>query len=61
MFYCEECRKRNGYPEAFLNYTRGPCEICGKVAVCHDVHHSKLPARYHFIDGKPLAAAQEPS
>jgi hypothetical protein len=44
MFYCESCAKKNGWPwDWYLSpASRGPCEVCGKVSVCADVHHSFL-------------------
>jgi hypothetical protein len=42
MFYCEDCRKRNDYPET-ISHSIGNCEMCGKRAVCNDLHHSQLP------------------
>lgn len=44
MFYCEECAKKYGYPyELWTPMSKGPCEICKKVAVCADVPTSQLP------------------
>ncbi len=43
MFYCEPCAKKNGWPYPIWSIpSRGPCEVCGKTAVCVDVHHSAL-------------------
>lgn len=42
MFYCDECRKRLGYPESFMA-SYGPCEVCGTRAVCHDTPSYRLP------------------
>jgi len=50
MFYCEECRKKNKWPEGFA-VSRGPCEMCGKTATCHDVPSCALPDRKE----KPVA------
>lgn len=41
MFYCENCRKKKKWPKGFA-VSRGPCEICGKVADCYDVSSSQL-------------------
>ncbi len=42
MFYCEECREKNEWPES-LAQSKGNCEKCGKHGVCHDRPHSSLP------------------
>lgn len=42
MFYCDACREKREWPESFLK-SRGPCEICRKVADCNDVPSSLLP------------------
>lgn len=42
MFYCEKCRKDQGWPEGFST-SYGPCEICKSVAICHDVPSNHLP------------------
>jgi hypothetical protein len=42
MFYCDDCAKENGYPETIMK-SQGPCECCGKVALCNDMPSSKLP------------------
>lgn len=42
MFYCEECRKENKYPESFTT-SMGRCEICKTSKYCHDVPSSSLP------------------
>jgi len=32
MLYCEDCRKRFGYPESIaLGYKYGACKLCKKV------------------------------
>lgn len=43
MFYCEDCRVKRGWPEAF-SFSRGSCECCGKNADCHDRPAGSLPA-----------------
>lgn len=43
MFYCNECRDKMKWPESF-SQSKGPCEMCGKISICNDVHHSHLPA-----------------
>jgi hypothetical protein len=35
MFYCEKCRKKQGWSETFST-SHGPCECCGRTAVCYD-------------------------
>ena len=42
MFYCDRCRIRKGWPETLARST-GPCEVCGKTAVCHDTPSKYLP------------------
>lgn len=47
MFFCEECRVKNGWPTSlgypFMGVSYGPCEVCKKVGECHDVPSSALP------------------
>lgn len=52
MFYCEPCRVKNGYPEG-IGFSRGPCELCGKLANCYDVPSSYL-ARFPSPKEQPL-------
>ncbi len=40
MFICSECLKDDPF---YMPQSRGPCEVCGKVKVCYDIHHSQLP------------------
>lgn len=42
MFYCEECRLENGWPEGY-SVSHGPCECCGKTKLCFDVPSRALP------------------
>lgn len=42
MFYCEPCRVKNGWPDPIMK-SIGPCELCGKHALCHDMPSSQLP------------------
>ena len=42
MFFCEKCRKKNGWFEA-IGKSYGRCEICGKVDLCHDIPCKYLP------------------
>ena len=41
MFYCEECQKKNDWPEGFRQ-SYGRCESCGVTAGCYDVPSSCL-------------------
>lgn len=43
MYYCDECRVKRGWPESMCK-SRGPCEICGKIASCNDVSSRNLPS-----------------
>lgn len=36
MYYCDECRKENNWPEGFIK-SHGPCEVCDKFALCSDI------------------------
>ena len=42
MFYCEDCRLENNWPPSLMK-SNGTCEVCGKNAVCYDLHHKYLP------------------
>lgn len=42
MFFCDACAKERGWPQSMFK-SKGPCEMCGKVAVCNDVKSSALP------------------
>lgn len=42
MFYCDECAKKNKYPESFSK-SKGKCELCGEEKICNDVPCSALP------------------
>ncbi len=44
MYYCEECREKNEWPES-LAQSKGTCELCRKYRVCHDRKSSTLPKR----------------
>lgn len=44
MFYCEECRKKNEWPES-LAESYGSCECCKKTGMCHDLNSRLLPAK----------------
>lgn len=52
MFYCEPCRVREGWPLTLGVKSDGPCEVCGNVAVCHDVQSALLsdPVRYLAVE-----------
>lgn len=46
MFYCDACARKNKWPDEFwLPRSRGPCEVCGKVAVCNDVPSTWLSSK----------------
>lgn len=46
MFYCEPCAAKNKWPyEFYMMQSRGPCEVCRKVATCVDAPSSALPER----------------
>ena len=42
MFYCDECARRKRWPET-VTTSRGPCEICGRTAVCNEMPSRLLP------------------
>lgn len=42
MFFCGDCAENHGYPENFMK-SHGPCEICGRTALCNDVPSKYLP------------------
>lgn len=42
MFYCDECGKKKKWPKGLVQ-SYGPCEICGKKAMCSDISSSHLP------------------
>lgn len=38
MYYCTDCAVEHGWPTVFfLPRSLGPCEVCDRIAVCHDV------------------------
>lgn len=41
MFYCMLCAEDSDYPETLFK-SRGPCELCGMVALCNDLPSSRL-------------------
>jgi len=43
MFYCDDCRVKNDWPESFSK-SMGNCEMCNEPAVCNDVPSRNLPA-----------------
>lgn len=45
MFYCQKCGERNRWPvnDPYIMRSAGPCECCGKSALCYDVPSSALP------------------
>lgn len=44
MFYCEDCRVKNDWPESFAR-SKGNCECCGDRADCFDTPSSRLPKK----------------
>lgn len=42
MYYCPECAKQKGWPES-MSRSKGPCEVCQRVAVCYDTPSRYLP------------------
>jgi len=45
MFYCNECGKKEGWPEDTLFKSFGPCEICKVSQICNDVQSKYLPEK----------------
>jgi len=45
MFYCDPCKRKNNWPES-INGSKGQCEVCKKLTVCHHVPSSQLPILY---------------
>lgn len=41
MFYCDSCAKKRNWPESWFR-SKGPCEVCGKTAVCYEVSSAIL-------------------
>lgn len=42
MFYCDDCRETQGWPEGFFK-SHGPCEVCGRKEICNEVPSPLLP------------------
>lgn len=42
MFYCDDCAKKNEWPES-LSKSRGLCEICEQLTLCNNRSISQLP------------------
>jgi uncharacterized protein YeaC (DUF1315 family) len=57
MFYCEGCRVKNDWPDGYA-LSRGKCEVCGKNAVCYDVHHSLLKGTPSLTKGVSVSSNQ---
>jgi hypothetical protein len=53
MFFCDECRRKNQWPESFMK-SEGRCEICKTHSVCNDVPSRLLP-----IPGKTMEETRE--
>lgn len=44
MFYCDICAKRNEWPRGWPHpQSIGPCEVCGRKAICTDIPSRVLP------------------
>lgn len=43
MFYCDDCKTKNNWPEAIAFKSHGNCEVCGENRICHDVPSKHLP------------------
>lgn len=43
MFYCNECAKKNEWPDDAIMRSFGLCEICGLTADCNDITAKFLP------------------
>ena len=52
MFYCEECRERNDWPESFVRST-GPCGNCGEYRICHDGRDRREEKTMEWTKKKP--------
>lgn len=57
MFYCEDCRKKNDWPESFTR-SHGGCEMCGIVGLCYDVPSSQLPTKTKIKEPDEVGAAR---
>jgi hypothetical protein len=57
MFYCEPCRIKNEWPEGWAK-SRGPCEVCGQVALCYDVQSRRLTTPADTRNGLHRAVAR---
>lgn len=44
MFYCEGCAHENDWPTVGTR-SLGPCEVCGKKALCFDRPSALLPVK----------------
>ena len=42
MFFCDNCRYENGWPEGWIK-SQGRCEVCKRPALCSDI-----PSRFLF-------------
>ena len=43
MFFCDLCANKNKWPDSIMK-SEGPCEMCGKRALCNDVPSKYLPS-----------------
>lgn len=58
MYYCEDCRVKNSWPDAFT-YSQGKCECCGKSARCWDRPSSSLPPATFTAPATPVSAPMD--
>lgn len=42
MFYCDECATARSWPIGMMR-SRGPCEVCGAMAICTTRNAALLP------------------
>ena len=42
MFYCDGCAAPRKWPQTIFK-SEGPCEVCGRIAVCSDMPSRDLP------------------
>lgn len=60
MFYCDPCGDARSWPTDEITHlmgeSYGPCEICGKDAVCCDVSSKDLPIPRSIDNHQPREA-----
>lgn len=47
MFYCDNCRIKEKWPES-IGKSLGKCEVCGKNTECHDRPSSSIPVNMPY-------------